>query len=95
MIKYRPYNIIIHGSTKRRRGEFPFEDDNGPAAKSYEERVRVTLNAIGNRSVGRVLYRSLCPTVPVHIAPYTGEACNARTGQLTSDWLQGIWIQCN
>lgn len=93
MVKFQPYNIIIHGTTKRRRAGFPFEDDNGPSAKSYEERIRVTLNAIGNRSVGRVLFRSLCAAVPVYVVPYTGDTCNARTGQLTSDWKQGIWIQ--
>ncbi len=93
MIKYLPYNIIIHGNPKYRRGEFPFEDNNGPAAKAYEERIRVTLNAIGNTRVGRCLYRSLCASVPVYIVPYTGDACNALTGQITSDLKTGVRIQ--
>jgi hypothetical protein len=93
VITYQPYNIIMHGNPRYRRGSFPFQDDDGPGAKGYEERIRVTLNAIGRTGIGRALFRSLNPHVPVYILPYTGDACNAVTGQLSSDWKKGIRIQ--
>ena len=93
MIRYAPYNVFIHGNPKYRRADFPFEPDDGPAAKAYEERIRVTLNAIGRTTLGRCVLRSLYEKIPVYIVPFTQDHCDARTGQLTSDWRQGVRIQ--
>jgi len=93
MTKYPPFNLVIHGNPKYRRDKFPFEPNTGPQAAAYEERVRVTLNAIGRQEIGTALFASLSSLVPVYIVPYTAGGCNAVTGQLTSILSMGVRIQ--
>jgi len=93
MIQYRPYNLVIHGNPQYRRADFPFEPNKGAAAEAYEQRVRLTLNAIGHTSVGKALFGSLYARVPVYIVPYIGDYCNAVTGQLSSDLMRGVRVQ--
>ena len=93
MTPYGPYNIVIHANPQYRRADFPFEPATGDAAERYEQRIRVTLNAISDFESGRALLSSLVSWVPVYIVPYRGGDCNAVTGQLTSDLMKGIRIQ--
>lgn len=92
MIQFKPYNVVVHGNPKLRRADFPFEPSDRPEARAYEERVRATLNYIGHSSVGSALLRSMKVAVPVYVVPYVGEACNARTGQLSSDLRMGVRV---
>lgn len=88
MIHYKPYNVIISHT-----GIGPASQDNSPAAKAYEERVRILLNAIVHWRTGTALLKSLYAKVPVWIVPYTGDACNAITGPSSSDPMKGPRIQ--
>jgi hypothetical protein len=85
MIKYQPYSIFIDGNVRNLTGKregATFE----PLV--YEARIRVTLNAIGASQIGKMLFRSLNPRVPVLISPYLEDKCNAQTGQRSSDPFQ-------
>lgn len=99
MIHYAPYNIIVNYegvSTDLKGKRLIVNRDGGPSlptAQTYEERVRVILNAIGRTKIGKILLASLYGRVPVYIIPYKGDTCNARTGQVTSNSMLGIGVQ--
>lgn len=93
MIQFQPYNVLIDGTLPPGRTGGMAPNTLADWMKMYEEQVRRTVNAVAHTKIGHLVLASFYAKVPVRIIPWLGESCNARTGQLSSNWSKGIGIQ--
>ena len=92
---FAPKNVDDWFHQQWKRAYYNPPPDDQPLVRAYEQRIRVSLNAIRDTEIGRCLFKSLNPKNPVWIVPYNGSqgVCNALTGQRAGGFTDGVTVQ--